>query len=80
MHLTLFMYKQRKNVKIVNKRDVRTRAHDAILFTTVKPNNEKYKRNVFYKGALLWNTLPVDERNLQTYNKFTIRQKRNLLY
>ena len=46
------MYKQKNNVKIVNTRNVRPRAHDATLFTTVKPNNEKYKRNVFYKGAI----------------------------
>ena len=49
LHLNLFMYKQQGNVNIVNNRNVRTRAHDALVFTTVKPNNEKYKRNVFYK-------------------------------
>ena len=79
MHLNLFMYKQKNNVKIVNKRNVRTRAHDALLYTTSKPKNEKYKRNVFYKGALLWNNLPVEERNLQTYTIFKTRQKLKLL-
>ena len=60
--------------KILNKRNVRTRAHDAILFTTTKPNNEKYKRNVFYKGALLWNNLTATERNIQNYDKFKSNQ------
>ena len=47
LHMNLYMY--RKIILIVNNRNVRTRAHDAILFTTVKPNNEKYKRNIFIK-------------------------------
>ena len=63
---------------IVNNRNVRTRAHDALLFITVKPNNEKFKRNVFYSGALLWNNLPVHERNLPTYDKFKTAQKKKL--
>ena len=41
LHLNLFMFKQKHNVNIVNNCDVRTRAHEAQLFTTVKPNNEK---------------------------------------
>ena len=65
MHLTLYMFKQKGNVDIVNTRNVRTRAHDAISFTKNKPNNEKYKRNVLYKGALAWNALPVIERNIE---------------
>ena len=39
VHLNLFMYKQTNNVDIVNNRNVRTRAHDAPLFKTIKPNN-----------------------------------------
>ena len=79
MHLKLFMFKQKSNITIVNNRQVRTRAHDAILFTTIKPNNEKYKRNAFYKGAIVWNDLPVVERNIQEYAKFKNVQKKNLL-
>ena len=52
MHLFLFMYKQKGNISIVNTRNVRTRAHDAPLFTMKKPNNAEYERNVLYKGAL----------------------------
>ena len=36
-HLRMFMYKQKYNELIVNYRDVRTRAHDALLFNTVRP-------------------------------------------
>ena len=73
------MFKQTGNVNIVNTRDVRTRAHDAVLFTTIKPNNGKYKRNVFYKGALVWNALPIIERNIDRYDKFKGVQKKKLL-
>ena len=79
MHLFLFMYKQKGNICIVNTRNVRTRAHDALLFITKKPNNEKYKRNVLYKGALLWNELPVKERNIEDYEVFKKCQRSKLL-
>ena len=59
VHLRLFMYKQQSNKNIVNKRKVNTRAHDALLFITKKPNNEKYKQNVYYRGAISWNGLPA---------------------
>ena len=68
MHLQLYMFKQKHNVTIVNNRNVHTRAHEALLYTTLKPNSEKYKNNVFYKGALAWNSLSVQIRKTQTYS------------
>ena len=79
MHLNLYMFKQKGNVNIVNTRNVRTRAHDALLFITKKPNNEKYKRNTYYKGTLVWNELPVVERNIDDYRKFKNVQKGKLV-
>ena len=73
------MFKQQTNVDIVNSRNVRTRAHDALLFTTIKPNNEKFKRNVYYKGALSWNSLPIIDRNCPDFNKFKSSQKTTML-
>ena len=40
--------------------------------------HEKYKRNVFYKGALSLNSLPVIERNLPHFDKFKDIQKKKL--
>ena len=60
------MFKQKGNINLINNRKVRTRAHDAILFTTLKPNSEKYKRNVLYKGAIAWNNLHIDDRNINS--------------
>ena len=79
MHLNLYMFKQKGNVDIVNTRNVCTRAHDAVLYTTIKPNNEKFKRNIFYKGALSWNTLPVSDRNVDRYEVFKDIQKKKVL-
>ena len=56
MHLLLFMYKQKSNMDIVNSRIINTRLHDALVFTNKKPNNEKYKNSVLYKGSILWNS------------------------
>ena len=54
-------------MNLVNTRVIHTRAHDAILFTTERPQSEKYKINVLYKGAVLWNQLTVTERNFHSY-------------
>ena len=49
------------------------------LVSILKPNNENYKRNVLYKGAITWNTLPVYDRNIKEYREFKDLQKRKLL-
>ena len=67
MHLQLYMFKQKHNISLVNTREVASRNHDAILFTKLKPNSEKYKTNVLYKGAIAWNALSVAIRKSQTY-------------
>ena len=67
MHLQLYMFKQKHNADKVNNKNIFTRAYEAILYTTFKPNSEKYKINVFYKGAILWNSLSVHIRKTQTY-------------
>ena len=69
MHLKLFMFKQKLNGEIVNTRQINTRAHDAILFLTIRPNSEKYKVNVYYRGALLWNEMSVKERSIESYDE-----------
>ena len=48
---------------------------DAILFNTNIPKWEKYKHNIFYYGARLWNQLPVKERRIDDYKTFKNVQK-----
>ena len=74
MYITLCSNKI-NNVSIVDDRPIRTQAHDATLNKTVRPNNEKYKRNVFYYGARMWNDLPVKQRKTKTYEAFKSVQK-----
>ena len=75
-HVLNFMYKNRLNVKFLNVRNIPTRLHDAPVFKTEKPNSEKYKANVFYSGAVLWNELPVHVRNIDSYPIFKNKQKK----
>ena len=70
------MYKQQNNEALVNKRDVRTRAHDATLDTTLIPKNEKYISSVMYRGALCWNNLKVEVRNIKKFADFKLHNKR----
>ena len=79
MHLKLFMFKQRDNMNFVNNRKVNTRAHNATLFVTKRPNSEKYKLNVYYKGALLWNETTVPERSIETYDELKVYLKNQAL-
>ena len=74
-HLRMFMFKQCENELILNIREIHTRAHDAPLFKTDRPNNETYKRNIYYNGALRWNELTVDTRNIEDYSTFKNNQK-----
>ena len=76
VHLKMFMFKSKTNIDRLSMRNIRTRLHDAPVFEMIKPTCEKYKSNVYYKGAILWNTLPVHIRNILTYEEFKSRQKR----
>ena len=69
-HVYNFMYKQKYNQIIIDNRNKYTRAHDVILYKTLLPKCEKYKHNIFYYGARLWNQLPVKERRIVEYTKF----------
>ena len=76
MHIVNFMFKQKGNPNIVNTRPVYTRAHDALLFTTIKPKNQTTKKSVIYRGALLWNDLLVSTRLIESYEDFKLDRKR----
>ena len=42
------------------------------------PNNEKVSKNEIYRGAIEWNTLTADTRNMKL-KEFKMLQKRELL-
>ena len=64
IHLLLFMHKQTTNNDLLKRTNIRTRLHQAPVFKTYKPNNEKARQNILYRGASLWNELPSNDRNL----------------
>ena len=51
-HVNNFMYNRLKRTKLLDERDIRTRAHDAPLFKVAVPKLEAYKRSLQYAGAV----------------------------
>ena len=63
IHLLLFMHKQTCSDYLLKKPKIQTRLHQAPVFKLCKPNNEKVKQNILYRGAISWNSLPAHDRN-----------------
>ena len=78
-HVLNFMYGRRRDVRLLNNREIRMRAHDAPLFEVTVPRCEAYKRSVGYFGAVKWNELAPATRNVNTFLKFKNMQKTNML-
>ena len=75
--LLLYMHKQTDNNVLLKKPTRQTRLHAAPVFNTYKPNNEKAKANVIYRGALAWNALSANDRNLD-FVEFKALQKKHV--
>ena len=70
-----FMYKRQSNAKLMDRRDITTRQHDAPLFLVKHPDKEAFKRSVQYAGSVIWNELPVHVRLTDNYLVFKACQK-----
>ena len=68
--LKKFMYLQQSNDIYVVNRQINTRAHDAIVFQTCIPKIGKHKTRTMYRGIQLWNSLGVEEINIEHYNMY----------
>ena len=77
-HLLLFMFKQSTNDLLLKKSNRTTRLHTAPVFWNYKPNNERVRQNILYRGAIEWNNLPSNVRNLEP-NEFKPRLKKELM-
>ena len=64
LHLLLFMHRFKNCEKMLKISNIQTRLHQAPVFWYYKPDNERVRLNVFYRGALAWNMLPANERNM----------------
>ena len=73
----MFIYKLRHvNIRRLHGRN--TRAANVFSFTRERYHNNKYKNSPFYKGAVLWDKLPVDIKRCQTHLDF--KRALNRLY
>ena len=76
-HLLLFMHKQTCQEHLLKIKTVNTRLQNGPVFQTNKPNNEKVKLSVYYRGAIAWNAMIADNRNM-SFNEFKLYQKKCL--
>ena len=74
-HINNFMYNRLENEVLVDRRDIRTRAHDAPMFKIEIPKVETFKRSIQYAGALQWNSLHKEIRNIDNFKSFKAKQK-----
>ena len=77
VHLRNYMFKAKKegNNLVINEANIVTRLHDGPVFRITHPNSEPIKRSVMYAGALEWNNLDADVRNVDDLVKFKRLQK-----
>ena len=78
VHLRNYMFKIKRNENNLNTNDdvtVNTRLYDGPVFNVIHPNSEPIKRSVMYAGALEWNNLEADVRNIKEFVQFKRIQK-----
>ena len=78
-HTCNFMFRRKTKVALLNRREIRTRAHDAPLFIIPIPRCESFKRSVIYHGSTSWNSLNVGTRNTENFLSFKLKQKEVML-
>ena len=64
---------------ITDNNIITTRCNSGPVVQVTKPNCESYKRNVYYSGAVEWNSLDADIRKLEHYYQFKRIQKSFLI-
>ena len=69
------MFKQQSNEDLVVMPKIQTRRHKGKIFKTYKQNLEICKKNPLYRGALIWNALDPEVRNIPTFDKFKLYLK-----
>ena len=62
-------------LKDMDNRNIKTRAHDALMFKVRIPKTEMYKRLVEYTGAEHLNRLDTETRNTVNLQLFQRKQK-----
>ena len=66
----------KENVALVDKKDIRTRAHDGILLYVPLPKTELFKKSNCYNKPVIWNNLPTQIRCITELGEFKSQIKR----
>ena len=69
-HILNFMYKRKEFDIYLDNRHLPTRAFRAPKFTVPKYNNKQFTNSLLYKGSQLWNELPNEIKNTDTFLAF----------
>ena len=77
-HINNFMYSRLSREDLLDGHNIRTRAHDVPLFDVKVPKIKTYKRAVEYAGAVRWNSLPAEVRNIQSFPAFKQKQRKDM--
>ena len=74
-HLLNFMYKRQTNTQYVDTQDLPTRAYQATKFIVPDYNLTQYKSSILYKGSAMWNELPTETKNINSYTSLKEKTK-----
>ena len=77
-HVLNFMYSRVSRPELLNRREIRTRAHDAPLFNVTIPRCEGFKRSIGYFGSTEWNELQPSTRNIDPFLAFKYHNKKEM--
>ena len=69
-HILNFTYKRKEFDIYLDDRHLPTRAYQAPKFTVPKFNNKQFTNSLLYKGSQLWNQLPNEIKNIDSYLAF----------
>ena len=78
-HINNYMYKRTTNVEYIDPERIQTRSQSAKKIIVNKPNLEAYKRSIIYSGAVSWNVLDIEMKNIQIFDAFKYHQKNEML-
>ena len=69
-HLTKTAFVSSLDDKVIDKRNIRTRAHNARLIKVKRPKNPAYRKSLEFRIAMTWNSLDVQTRAIKDYSAF----------
>ena len=80
-HIKVIMFNRKDLCTTISEDDnfINTRLNSGPLFPVLKPNCESYKRSICYSGAVEWNSLSLESRNLEDFFVFKGIKKNWLL-